>query len=75
MRRALSECVIDGVPTTSPYHMLLLASEDFIAGNVDTGFIPKHQDELETPPNDDWRVNLNGSPKKTPSRGVSVSAT
>lgn len=68
MRRALSECVIDGVPTTSPYHVLLLESEDFIDGNVDTGFIPNHQDELSTPPDEDWRLSLNGtSKKKTPS--------
>lgn len=64
MRRALGECVIDGVPTTSPYHMLLLDSEDFIKGNVDTGFIPNHQDELSTPPDDDWRLSLNGTSKK-----------
>lgn len=50
MKRALSEMVIAGVPTTSPYHMLILDNADFRAGNVDTGFIPKHADELKAPP-------------------------
>ena len=50
MQRALSECVIEGVPTTSSYHKLILDTEDFRQGNVDTGFIPKHADELSTPP-------------------------
>lgn len=63
MRRALSECIIDGVPTTAPYHMLLLQTEDFKDGNVDTGFIPSHTDDLETPPDEDWRVSLNGTKK------------
>ncbi|GMH38027.1 hypothetical protein BSKO_05911 [Bryopsis sp. KO-2023] len=71
MRRALSECIIDGVPTTAPYHMLLLGSEDFIKGEVDTGFIPSHQDELATPPDDNWRMSLNGAKKKKSPKGVS----
>ena len=49
MKRALRETVISGVPTTTPYHLLILDTPDFIAGNVDTGFIPKHQDELQKP--------------------------
>ena len=39
----------DGVPTTIEYHKVLLDNPDFKAGNVDTGFIPKHQDELVAP--------------------------
>lgn len=35
-----------GVPTTAPFHCLILENEEFKAGNVDTGFIPKHQDSL-----------------------------
>lgn len=50
MKRALSETVIFGVPTTVPYHLLILENEDFIAGNVDTGFIAKHGDSLTEPP-------------------------
>lgn len=58
MKRALSECVIEGVTTTAPYHMLLLSTDDFKKGNVDTGFISKHEEELATPPDDGWNVKL-----------------
>ena len=50
MRRALNELVISGVPTTIQYHTMILDLEDFQKGNVDTGFIPKHADELKEPP-------------------------
>jgi acetyl-CoA carboxylase biotin carboxylase subunit len=50
MKRALSETVIAGVPTTIPYHLLILDNAAFKAGDVDTGFIVKHQDDLVAPP-------------------------
>lgn len=50
MKRALTETVIAGVPTTILYHLLILDNADFVAGDVDTGFIPKHADELAEPP-------------------------
>lgn len=50
MKRALNELVISGVPTTTIYHTLILEIEDFINGDVDTGFIPKHQADLSEPP-------------------------
>ena len=50
MLRALDETVITGVPTTGPFHKLILDHPAFRAGDVDTGFIPKYQDELTTPP-------------------------
>eukprot|EP00879_Flechtneria_rotunda_P028790 GHRR01031014.1.p1 GENE.GHRR01031014.1~~GHRR01031014.1.p1 ORF type:complete len:366 (+),score=124.49 GHRR01031014.1:1276-2373(+) len=50
MLRALDETVITGVPTTGPFHKLILNNEAFRAGDVDTGFIPKHIDSLNTPP-------------------------
>jgi acetyl-CoA carboxylase biotin carboxylase subunit len=50
MKRALSETVISGVPTTIDYHQLILDTKDFKAGNVDTGFIPSHSEELAKPP-------------------------
>ena len=49
MKRALNECVISGVPTTCLYHTMILDLQDFKNGNVDTGFIQKHQEELSTP--------------------------
>jgi biotin carboxylase len=50
MLRALDETVITGVPTTGPFHKLILNHPAFRAGDVDTGFIPKYQAELATPP-------------------------
>ena len=38
------------MPTTIGYHQLILDTEDFKAGNVDTGFIPSHAEELAEPP-------------------------
>ena len=36
-----------GVPTTAPFHCLILENEAFKAGDVDTGFIVKHADSLQ----------------------------
>lgn len=36
--------------STGPFHKLILANEDFMKGEVDTGFIPKHIDDLNIPP-------------------------
>ncbi len=44
MRRALSECVIDGVPTSIPFHLELLDHPAFLAGEATTRFL---DDELE----------------------------
>ena len=40
-RRCLNEFVIEGVKTTIPFHQQILANEDFIAGNTDTGLIER----------------------------------
>ncbi|MDX5320617.1 MAG: acetyl-CoA carboxylase biotin carboxylase subunit [Bacteroidota bacterium] len=39
MERALSEFVIEGVKTTIPLHLKLMANEDFRAGNFTTAFM------------------------------------
>jgi len=39
--------VVSGVPTTAPFHCLILENEAFKAGDVDTGFIVKHADSLK----------------------------
>ena len=39
--------VVSGVPTTAPFHILILENEAFKAGDVDTGFIVKHADSLK----------------------------
>jgi acetyl-CoA carboxylase, biotin carboxylase subunit len=39
MRRALDEMVVEGVETTIQFHKKVLEHPDFIAGNVNTGFL------------------------------------
>jgi len=39
MHRALDEFVVEGVETTIPFHQKVLEHPDFIAGNVNTGFL------------------------------------
>lgn len=39
-----------GVPTTLPYHKLIMEHPKFVEGDVDTGFIVKHADDLHEPP-------------------------
>ena len=59
MKRALGETVIAGVPTTIPFHELILENEAFKAGDVDTGFIAKHGDQLAEPlPKKEGGINI-----------------
>ncbi len=39
MRRALEECVIEGVKTTIPFHRAILSNSDFIDGDFSTDFV------------------------------------
>ena len=52
LRNALGELVLEGVKTNIDYQYEIINDEDFIEGNVDTGFIErfqkKHQSENET---------------------------
>jgi acetyl-CoA carboxylase, biotin carboxylase subunit len=41
MKRALDMFVIEGVHTSIPLHEQILADEDFLAGNFDTGFLTR----------------------------------
>ena len=41
MRRALMEYEIGGIKTTLPFFREIMDDEEFIAGNLDTGFIPR----------------------------------
>jgi acetyl-CoA carboxylase biotin carboxylase subunit len=48
MRRALDMFVIEGIYTSIPLHEQILADEDFIAGNFDTGFLTRlHEKKTE----------------------------
>jgi acetyl-CoA carboxylase biotin carboxylase subunit len=43
MQRALQECVVEGVHSTVPFHLEVLAHLDFRAGRYDTGFLDRYQ--------------------------------
>jgi acetyl-CoA carboxylase biotin carboxylase subunit len=47
MRRGLEEFYIEGVKTTIPFHLKVLADPEFIAGNLHTGFIPEMAERLK----------------------------
>jgi len=42
MQRALHMFVVEGIHTSIPLHQRILDHPDFIAGNIDTGFIARH---------------------------------
>ena len=41
MRRALAEMFVDGIETSLPLHRRILASEEFLVGAFDTGFLER----------------------------------
>ena len=41
MRRALSEMVVDGLPTTIPLFLKILNDPEFLEGNISTDFVPR----------------------------------
>jgi len=47
MRRALAETLIEGIETTIPFHLAILADPEFLAGRVDTRFVERRQAALE----------------------------
>jgi len=47
MRRALGECIIEGVKTTLPFHRTVMDNRNFQKGDVDTDFIPKNKISLQ----------------------------
>jgi acetyl-CoA carboxylase biotin carboxylase subunit len=49
MRRALGELVIAGVATNQAFHLRLLADPEFLAGRIDSQFLDRRPDLLESP--------------------------
>ncbi|MCQ2973012.1 MAG: acetyl-CoA carboxylase biotin carboxylase subunit, partial [archaeon] len=47
MKRALSEYIILGVPTTIPFHKAILRNESFIKGDLNTHFIDQHKKGID----------------------------
>ncbi len=48
-RKALAETVILGCTTNAAYLERVLGHDDFVAGRVETGFIPRNEADLATP--------------------------
>ncbi len=44
MRRALGECVVEGISTNIPLHRWLMKQDAFVEGKYDTHFLEKHLD-------------------------------
>ena len=47
MRRALLECVIEGIPTSIPFHLEVLSNETFLAGEATTKFLERELAQLQ----------------------------
>ena len=47
MRVALEELLIDGVPTTTEFHYMIMHHPKYILGNFNTGFVDETIKELE----------------------------
>src|SRR5699024_9015245 len=42
MKRALDECVVEGIHTTIPFHRLIMDQEVFVLGDFNTNFLEDH---------------------------------
>ena len=49
MRRALADTIVDGVPTTIPFHKLVMAEPDFVANGATTAYLPEHPEVIPPP--------------------------
>ena len=49
MRRALAEYQIGGIKTTLSFFREVMKDEDFVAGRIDTGFIPRFNERRKAP--------------------------
>ena len=50
MRRAVHETVIEGIPTTLPWHLKVLQESDFLKGRYTTHYVPSHRQLQERAP-------------------------
>ncbi|MBE0617802.1 MAG: acetyl-CoA carboxylase biotin carboxylase subunit, partial [Proteobacteria bacterium] len=50
MQRALRELQVDGIRTTAPFHLRVLADPDFRAGRFDTHFLERFEGKTEPAP-------------------------
>ncbi len=47
MRRALTECVFEGLPTSTPFHLEVLDNPVFLAGKATTRFLEEEMTQLQ----------------------------
>ncbi|HPF33862.1 MAG TPA: acetyl-CoA carboxylase biotin carboxylase subunit [Candidatus Krumholzibacteria bacterium] len=47
MKRALEECVIDGLPTSIPFHLEVLENKIFLSGQATTKFLDSAMNEMK----------------------------
>lgn len=47
MERALEEFIIEGIKTTIPFHLMMMRNESFRAGNYDTHFLEKINQNIQ----------------------------
>jgi acetyl-CoA carboxylase biotin carboxylase subunit len=45
MRRTLEMTVVDGIKTSIPLHLKVLADPDFVAGKISTSFMERYMPE------------------------------
>ncbi|MFM8441028.1 MAG: acetyl-CoA carboxylase biotin carboxylase subunit [Acidobacteriota bacterium] len=48
MQRALAEYHVGGIRTTIPFFRKVMADDEFVSGDIDTGFIPRFMQKLDT---------------------------
>ena len=53
MRRALFEYEVSGIKTTLPFFREVMEDEEFLSGELDTGFIPRFQERRKDKPQDE----------------------
>ncbi|MGD9711099.1 MAG: biotin carboxylase N-terminal domain-containing protein, partial [Thermomicrobiales bacterium] len=61
MRQALREFVVEGVPTTIPFHQRVMEHPAFVTGDFSTSFLAEYPEVLPAP------ANMTGAPGEAPS--------
>jgi acetyl-CoA carboxylase biotin carboxylase subunit len=76
MRRALDEYEVGGIKTTLPFFREIVRDEEFIAGRLDTGFIPRFFARREAQANAETRGRGDAGPdaRETVARDLAVIA-
>jgi acetyl-CoA carboxylase biotin carboxylase subunit len=74
MRRALAEYEIGGIKTTLPFFRQVMEDEEFVAGKLDTGFIPRFVERSRLQGNGDVAGSV-GGPTEDELRDIALIAS